>query len=93
MQMQCEQCTTRTFYIMMQDNGSIEAYCTTNNHQKLLVNIPELAQAILNGVEEMLPNAEKLKVTVASYEDNTTDTTIQRDPSFPSLTKADPAGE
>lgn len=80
MQMRCEQCANTTFYIMAQEDGSIEAFCTQYNHKNLLVNIPELVQNILGGVEEILPDAEKLKVTVSSIEEGVTDVSIQRDP-------------
>jgi hypothetical protein len=41
-QVYCWKCTCRMFYIMLQENGSIEAFCTQNNHKRELVNIPEL---------------------------------------------------
>jgi len=41
-QIYCDQCTARVFYIMLQDDGTIEAYCQTHNHKRVIVNIPEL---------------------------------------------------
>jgi hypothetical protein len=37
---------------MLQDDGSIECYCTTNNHKRLLLNLPELIAHMYKSEQE-----------------------------------------
>jgi len=41
-QLYCDVCQCRTFYVMLQDDGSVETYCMVNNHKRVVVSIPEL---------------------------------------------------
>ena len=43
-QHQCSACPCRAFYVMLQDDGSVQVFCTVNNHPHTLVNIPELVE-------------------------------------------------
>ena len=51
-QIYCTGCTERTFYVMAQDDGSIEIFCAKNNHRQLIVDIPTLVEVIYNGKAE-----------------------------------------
>lgn len=57
-QYNCTGCTCRNFYLMLQDDGSIEAFCTQNNHRQVMINIPELVSHILHVEERKAANAE-----------------------------------
>lgn len=63
---------------MAQDNGNITAFCTTHNHENVIVNIPELIASALGGAEELTTDEEKLKVTITSTDEGTTDVNIER---------------
>lgn len=54
MQIQCDICGCRPFYLMAQDDGSIESFCANVNHRKVLVDIPALVSHIAKGYEEDL---------------------------------------
>lgn len=51
MQYKCDQCGVKLFYVMLQDDGSIDVFCSTGNHKKTLCNVTELVTSVLNAQE------------------------------------------
>lgn len=60
LQLGCPVCKCGTFYVMNQDNGSVEVFCTVNNHRTVLVNIPELVKHLYKTESEDSSSVEKL---------------------------------
>jgi hypothetical protein len=52
LQVKCEVCGCRSFYLMAQPNGSIESYCAVHNHKRELVNIPDLVSHVDKGYQD-----------------------------------------
>jgi hypothetical protein len=55
---------------MLQDDGSIECYCITNNHRRLLLNLPELIAHMYKSEQEN--SIESYKDGIPVSESNTT---------------------
>jgi len=47
-QYRCVNCTDMRFYIMLQPDGSVEAFCQLHNHRQVIVNIPKLVASIFD---------------------------------------------
>jgi len=67
-QIYCHQCYARVFYIMLQDDGNIEAYCQMHNHKCVIVNIPELIAHVYkteseDSIETYKDNGTTVRIT------------------------------
>jgi len=51
----CVNCTETKFYVMLQPDGSIEAFCVRSNHRQILINLPKLVEAIYRQDKEYDP--------------------------------------
>lgn len=51
-QHKCISCACKTFYIMLQIDGSIECFCVDKNHRQVLVNIADLTAHIAHTIKE-----------------------------------------
>jgi len=68
-QLYCAACTCRTFYLMAQDDGSIDAFCQVHNHKRVLVNIPALVQHILKVQDgQQITDADRAALTDGTAE-------------------------
>ena len=67
-QVYCSNCSCRTFYVMLADDGSVDVYCATNNHKRTLVNIPELVAHLYKTESEDSNSVERLRDTTTTID-------------------------
>lgn len=56
---------------MLQDDGSVEAYCTVHNHKQIMVNIPLLAKHILAIATEPQRQGDEIAIQIRTESDST----------------------